>query len=148
MIKMVIMGVVALLVLVGGAVGGMVAFKVGPFKPAMEEAAEPSAQPMAKPSIIKMDTMPIPVINDRELQRRIDFTIKLSVDPDKKDEIYGVLPRLQNAFVSDMLVFMPLHMRGRKDADPDLVKKRLMKVADRTLGPGVVREVLLEMQNR
>lgn len=145
--KTIISAAMVLVVLIGMAFGGMALFKVGPFEPPPgTERAAPKAA--AKPSFIKMETLPIPIIHDRELQRRIDFTIKLTVDPDKKDRIYALMPRLQNAFLSDMMAFMPLHMRNRKNADITVITQRLMRVSEKTLGSGTVRAITIDTINR
>lgn len=142
----IVLFVVLLAALIGGALGGAAYMKVGPFaeKPRVAQEPPPPIDLAAAPSFLKMDTLMVPVIDGKTVRKQIFLEVELEVAAEQVDHVNRVLPRLQNAFLIDLNQFIPGHLRDRPTPNLALTKARLLKVADRTLGPGKVKDVLIK----
>lgn len=140
-----IMLILASVVPIGGlAAGGMVAMGVPPLgtPAAVEERPAPAAL-APPPAFVDVGIVGVPIIEDRRIVRNLILQLSLDVAPEAKPLVEEALPRLQNNFLSELLGFMPGHMRDRDQVDLAVVKRRLTRVCERLLGHGVVRDVLV-----
>lgn len=139
--------ILALLALVaGGALGGLGLAGMGPLagyiagKPA--EAATASAAP-APPRLIDLETIGIPLFEGNAVRARLFLNVRLAVPPEMGEKLAAQTPRFQDAFLSDLLAYMPRHLRERDRVDVALVQKRLLKVARKVAGDAAVHEVTI-----
>lgn len=145
--KKAIVMILLLAVLVGGAIGAMAAMGVGPFgklPPKKEEAVAPQPAPPAEPVLIEMETVAVPLIRGNDVPRQIFLRVQLSVEPAKKAEVTQQLPRLQDAVLRSLHDYLPMTVRDSALPDATLIKRHLQVVADKTLGAGMVKEVLVD----
>jgi flagellar FliL protein len=68
----------------------------------------------------------------------------LQVADGKKEVVAQNLPRLQNAFLSDMMAYLPYQLRNSPKLDEAAVRRRLAGISDRILGAGLVLDVSIE----
>ena len=54
------------------------------------------------------------------------------------------MPRLSDAFLSELSGFLPRHLRKEERLDVALIKDRLQLVGDKVAGPGVIKSVLVQ----
>lgn len=138
--KKVILLVLVLFMLIGGAVGAMVVFGIGPFKPADQVAKIPEPP---KPVFIDMESISIPVFLTDKAPKQLYMTLRFEVDMDKRETLQEKMPRVRDLILRDLHAFMPDHMRNRKSADLVVVKQRMMAATEKVVGPGIARNILI-----
>ncbi len=141
--------VVAFLLMIGGVLGGLYYWGVDPLAKLGIHLGLTPEVPAAKPvvvlpSYVDFGLLLVPVIQEREVKHQAEMILLLQVIPDKKDDVAQELPRLQAGFLEDMMEFLPMSLRDRGDLDLDTIRSRLQAVADRVLGRGVVKAVIIE----
>lgn len=144
--KKVIILIVLLLLAGGGVLGGLAVMGMGPLAPyvaASPEVASTTPPPPPAARLIDMDTMGIPVIEGSTVTGRLFLNLQLDVAPENADKIKAIMPRVQSAFLQDLLVYLPRHMRERDKLDPVLLQQQLLLVARRVAG-GKIRSVLIK----
>lgn len=145
--KKVIIIIVLLLVAGGGTLGGMAVMGMGPLASFVQDMPEtpPKVEPPPPPAsrMIDVDTLGIPVIDGGIVTRRIFLNVQIEVAPENADKIKALMPRLQNAFLQELLVYMPRHLRDRDKIDPILLQQQLLLTARKVAG-NQVRSVNLK----
>jgi hypothetical protein len=142
--------VVAFLLMIGGVLGGLYYWGIDPLAkvginlgltPATPAATAPA---VVLPSYVDFGLLLVPVIQDREVKHQAEMILRLEVVPAKKDDVAADLPRLQAGFLEDMMGFLPMALRDSSELDIPAIRRRLQGVADRILGPGAVKDVIVE----
>jgi flagellar protein FliL len=140
--------VIAFLMMVGAAVGGLYFWgidplaKLGIVNPTPHTDEPPPAPP--PPSYVDFGLLIVPVIQDREVKKQVEMILRLEVPADKKELVANNLPRLQNAYLQDMMAFMPLQLRDGQRLDVPGVRRRLMMTGEKVMGPGLIKDVMIE----
>ncbi len=140
--------IVALLMLIGAAIGGMYFFGIDPLAklgitaPVIQKDAPPP--PPIPPSYVEFGVLIIPIIQDREVKKQAEMIVRLEVDPKNKEIVAKNLPRLQNAFLGDMIGFLSISLRDGQPLDVPSIQRRLLMVGDKTLGAGYLKGVTVE----
>lgn len=151
MIRLIFM-VVALLMMVGAIVGGLYFWGVDPIAkfnqlignaPAPKESAE-APKPVTPPSYVDFGLLIVPVVQDREVRKQAEMILRLEVPFEKKEIVAQNLPRLQNAFLEDMMAFLPYQLRDNAELDHLAIRRRLLTICDKVLVPGWVKDVSIE----
>lgn len=136
--KKVIIIIVLLLVAGSGVLGGMAVMGMGPLASFVQDMpdAPPKVEPPPPPAsrMIDVDTLGIPVIDGGIVTRRIFLNVQLEVAPENAERVKSVMPRLQSAFLQEMLVYMPRHLRDRDKIDPVLLQQHLLLIARKITG--------------
>jgi len=89
---------------------------------------------------IKLDAFSIPVIRYGKVDKYILLQATLEVvEPSARQRAQRLMPRLKNAFLMDLHGYF-----ADRPVDKKGVNTRMKRVADRTLGPDIVKEVLIE----
>ncbi len=157
--KLVIIGVLAVLLLAGGGVGGM--FAMGFFDSvaaadgdqASAEAAkegttgvagEAAAAPDPGAGYVEMKPLSAPVFADNDIAFNVLLTFSLELsDTSYRDEVAKMMPRLRDAMVRDLYARGVSRRGGSGRFDLEGVKKRMLKIASRTVEEGMIRDVLV-----
>lgn len=147
--KIVIILVAALLILGGGAAGVMYFMQIGPFEPPPladgEQPVEPSTTmlDLDNTSFMDMDTLVIPVLGTGKSR---SFYLDIRIELASRDRSEAALQkvRLHDAFLRDMFVFLPQHLKQRPTVDLNAVKGRLLILSQQILGVELVRDVLIQ----
>lgn len=156
--KMVVIAVLALVVLGGGAAGAYFYFaqpaiaSAGPADEAAKAAHEAKTataegEAAATQKFVQLDALIFPVIGDTGVTQTVSLVISLEVPDDATaQEVQRLSPRLKDAYIQDMYGAL-----NRKDSMEKGVlkvaplKARLNKVSARVLGEGKVNDVLLQI---
>jgi len=139
--------VVAFLIMLGGAVGGLYYWGIDPLAKlglAPAKKAEPVVAVVTPPTYVDFGLLVVPIIRDREVHNQAEMIIRLEVPADKKEEVAAMLPRLQANFLEDMIIFMPLSLREHGPVDVAAVSRRLQATSDRVAGQGLIKDVIVE----
>lgn len=154
MIRLIFM-VIAFLMMVGAIIGGLYFWGVDPLDrfnqlignaPAhkQEQTAGPVVTP---PSYVDFGLLIVPVVQDREVRKQAEMILRLEVPFDKQEVVAQNLPRLQNAFLEDMMAFLPYQLRDSNTLDHAAIRYRLQIICDKVLAPGWVKDVSIEQSN-
>jgi flagellar protein FliL len=97
------------------------------------------------PLFVKLPIFQIPVIERDRVTRRVSVAVALElVQGMTQDNVTPKQPLLVDAFLSDLYAVFSQRANSSRVADGRLIRTRLQQIADRILGPGVVRQVLIE----
>jgi flagellar FliL protein len=144
--KKIILIIAVILLLIGGAVGGLFFVGFGPFaKREMPSFELPKREPRFTYTDINAIIIPmltISAFDENPKPRQLYLSLRLVYNADNKDAIMPKIPKLRDAYLKEMMLFLPEHMRGRKIADISAVKLRLTQITDRVMGKGKVQDVL------
>jgi flagellar basal body-associated protein FliL len=145
--KILVPALAVIFLLAGGTVGVMKWMQLGPFAPeevAGEEAPAPRRS-TAQPRYVDIDPINIAVIQNNRPQSVIQIAAKLEVSGDKDAAaVQQRMIRLTNALITDLHDFLPRLLREVDHIELDLLRDRMQYVADKTLGKGLVKQVLIQ----
>jgi flagellar FliL protein len=113
---------------------------------AAEHGEKASAPPPGSgPVFYKLPPIVLPVFEGDVVTRQASLVLALELAQGKsEDAITGYQRRLLDAFIGDLYAIYEQRQRAERVIDPTVIKPRLQASADRVLGPGVVREVLIQ----
>lgn len=144
--------VVALLMLIGAVIGGLYFWGIDPLAklgitaPMMNK--EPAAPPPPPPpSYVDFGLLIVPVIQDREVKKQAEMIVRLEVDPKNKEIVAKNLPRLQNAYLAEMITYLGNTVKEGQPLDIPAIRRRLTISAEKTLGGVYVKDVAIENPN-
>jgi flagellar basal body-associated protein FliL len=142
--RIVIAVVVVLMLALGGAAGWFFLLRGGDEAPEKTAASEVPAE-IDQLRFIKLDAFSIPVIRYGRVSKYILLQTTLEVvDPAARDRAQRLMPRLKDAFLMDLHGYFADRPAAKTGINTRTIKKRMKRVADRTLGPDVIIEVLVE----
>jgi hypothetical protein len=144
--KKVVIAIILLLMAGGGVLGGMAVMGMGPlaqFVAEQQPAAAPAPPPPPAARLIDLETMGVPIIEGGTVTGRMFLNLQIDVAPENAERVKQVLPRLQSAFLQELLVYLPRHLRERDSLDTMLLQQQLLLVARRVAG-SKVRGVLVK----
>ncbi|MBT3361101.1 MAG: hypothetical protein HN403_15875 [Rhodospirillales bacterium] len=148
MIRTIAIAVAVLLMVAGGAIGVMKQFEWGPFAPGdgnADTAAADSEKPPEPPRFIDMDALVVPVFAGDAPVGTIQIQIKLeTLGAENEEALHRLMPRISDAFLSDLYVYIPRLLRKTGNVDVIAIKQRLQAVATKTAGKGRVENVLVQ----
>jgi flagellar FliL protein len=156
--KMALIGLVAVLILGGGAAGAYFYFNK-PAEAALTEGAEAEkaaaaegehAAPAPVLEFVKIDPIILPVIDDHGLSQVVTIVITLEVpDVAAADQARLMAPRLKDAIIQDMYGVLSRKsvMKG-ETVDVTKIKARLNELSKKVLGTEKVNDVLLQVVNQ
>lgn len=143
--------IVAFLLMMGGLVGGLYFWGIDPIAKfnqligtAPADPTEPAAAPKTPPSFVEYGLLAVPVVEDHEVRRQVEMILRLEVPFEKREIVAQNIPRLQNAYLQDMMEYLPIHLRNGRRLDPPTLSARLLKLTEKTLGPGYVKSVMID----
>jgi hypothetical protein len=142
--KKIIIIVVALVILGGGAFSALKALKMGPF--AEEgEVVEVEAPPAEPPRIIEFDPLYLPIFRGDKVAATIQIQFRLEAQGEENEaRIIKLLPRLNDAFLRDLYVFVPELLKKTDKIDPKVIMRRLHQVGARVTGKGIIAGVVVQ----
>ncbi len=95
---------------------------------------------------IEMDPLTAPFIRDGVFAQYVVLVINLEVaSEDAIEAVREKKPRLRDAFVSELHALAAIRSPRQRLINLARVKARLLAGANRILGPGVVRDVLVQL---
>ena len=142
--KKIMIIVVALVMLAGGGFSALKALKMGPFAEE-SEVVEEEAPPPEPPRIIEFDPLYIPIFRGDKVAATIQIQFKLETQgEDNKARITKLLPRINDAFLRDLYVFIPELLKKTDKIDPKAIMKRMHQVGARVTGKDVIKGVVVQ----
>ena len=97
------------------------------------------------PFFVRMDSLVIPVIRNNQVERHVMLTLTLEVgDNHGRHRVQKAVNRIRDAFVLDLHGYMRVVLTRSREDFLFLLKGRLLRVVAGVIGPGVVREVLVQ----
>lgn len=158
--KMAVIALVAVVLLGGGAAGAYFYFakpaeaSAGPMdesKKAEHEAKKDAAKegeatPVAQ--FVPLDALILPIIDDSGVTQTVTMLVSLEVEDEAAaKEVANLTPRIKDAFIQDM--YGTLNRKNAMNAsgliDVEQIKARLNKISLKVMGPGKVKDVLLQV---
>ena len=132
-----------LLMLSGGSIGIMKTLEVGPFASTEGEAAETGV--LNDPHrFIEMGPLLIPIFTGDRVSTTIQLQVKLeTMDAERESKINKLMPRINDAFLSDLYAFIPRLVRKEGKIRAIVIKKRLEMIAGKVAGPDLITNVLV-----
>ncbi len=158
--KIVMIGLLALLLLGAGGAGGYFYFQKTAIaslgavdehaqaaKEAKALAAQEALDKTAKVRFVELAPMILPIIDEEGVSQVVTLIVSIEVIGDEnKDYAKHLAPRLKDAFIQDM--YGVLNRKASMDGGMikvDKLKARLMRASARVLGEGRVNDVLLQV---
>lgn len=141
--------IIAFMVMMGGLIGGLYFWGIDPLQKfnaliGNVPASMPQQPAPAPPSFVEYGLLSVPLIEQREVHRQAELILRLQVPVQKRDVVAQNIPRLQSAYLAEMMEFLPILLRDGRRLDINAVRRRLQVVTDATLGAGLVKDVLVD----
>ena len=97
------------------------------------------------PQFVKVDPIVIPLIRQGEVTKFVTVVVTLEMTQDDAAiRVEGVKRHLMDALFTELHSLFSLRMVQEKGADTQIIKNRILVVANRVLGQGSVRGVLIQ----
>lgn len=145
--KKAILFLVLLLVVAGGAVGALYFLKMGPFEEkevVQKSADELELEKEATTTTVKIKPFTIPMFQGERIAGSIQVQFELEIPIGKEEEIETKMLRLEDAYLRDLYVFMPRLLRNAETLDINKLKRRLMRITEKVVGPDLVEDILIQ----
>lgn len=153
--RMVILGLVALVLLGGGGAAAYFYF-MNPAEASQGEEPEHASDMKKeekkhgegeKVEFVELDPLILPIVDNDGVQQVVSLVVAIEVaDPKMVAEVKAMVPRLKDAYIQDMYGILNEHaaMKGGL-IQVARIKKRLNRVTEHVLGEGVANDVLLQV---
>jgi hypothetical protein len=132
-----IAGTLAMLVAAGAAAAWLLPHGRG-------EAAEGELPDSGDVIFVDLDTVVLPVFRAGRLIQHLTLGITLEVPADRAERVAAVMPRLRDAYLTELHGMFSLRFVQDRESVLPLVKRRLLVVSERELGTGAIRDVLVQ----
>lgn len=145
--KKVILLVVILLVLAGGAVGAMYFMQLGPFEPkepVKKTQEEIELEKEATTTTVAIKPFNIPIFQGERVAGSIQVQFELEVPIGQEEAINEKMVRLEDAYLRDLYVYLPQLLRNKETLDVLALKRRLKRVSEKIVGPDIIEDVLIQ----
>ena len=148
--RILIFVVAGFIVLAGAAITIMQQMEIGPFAPkptaAKAEGAEEAKGTLKNdpPRFVVMDPFVISVFQNDRVVGTVQIEIDLETTQSRESSLTKQLPRLTDAFGTDLRAFIPRFLRDNPQVDTEVLKKRLAIIGERTIGKGLFDAVLIQ----
>lgn len=134
--------VVALLVIAGSG-GAVWYFFRQADAPDLPEAQKEES--LEEAEFVDIENLSIPVIREGRVDRYITISVSLEMrDKDAKELGDEAFPRLKDAVFRDLYSYFSMQQSGQSGINVAQVKSRLMWAAERAIGKGQVRQIIIQ----
>ena len=144
--KRLIVILVILLFLGGGGAAAYIVLMGGDAE-ADEEMAEAPEETRVLPVFVEFNPIVLPILGDGEIVQFVSIVVTLEVgSEDEADRVVAFAPRLNDAYMNALYGRL-LASEVMNDGVVDLrrIKSRLIEESNHVLGPGTVRDALIQM---
>ena len=140
--KLVVILVAALVLGGGGYIGWMQYGAAG----SGEDAGGGSVPMGGQALFVELDSLTAPFLRDGKFAHYVLLVVNLEVGSERDiARVREMLPRLQDAFVTELHALAATRSPDQRLINVGRVKARLIAGTHRVLGPGVVRDVLVQL---
>ena len=147
--KRVIIILFVLLILGGGGAAAYIVLMGGDAE-AEAEMAEAPEETTALPVFVEFNPIVLPILGDGEIVQFVSIVVTLEVgSEDEANRVVAFAPRLNDAYMNALYGRL-LASEVINDGVVDLrrIKSRLIEESNHVLGPGTVRDALIQMVNQ
>lgn len=96
-------------------------------------------------SFVQLDPFVVPVIRNGQLQRHVTLSLAIEAkDPASRAKVEAAMPRVRDAFARDLHAFLAVVPYDGSGALLQSMTQRLARVAERAVGGGLIKAVLLQ----
>jgi hypothetical protein len=96
-----------------------------------------------KPINVRLDPLVVSIQRNGIVEKHVGFVIVLEVaDSAAQVKVQDLMPKLNDAFVTDINALASLPHAADNGIDPDALKRRLSASCARVLGPDVVKNIV------
>ncbi len=138
---------VALLFVLGG--GGYFGWQqMGESSPAVDagEDGEGGFFSDDQPKFVELDLLTAPFLRGGKFVQYVVLVVSLEVATNAAvDEVRAVMPRLRDAFVTELHTIATMRNPEQKMLNMKRIKSRLLASARKVMGGGIVRDVLVQI---
>lgn len=138
--RLVILALIVALVAGGGVAAWWFLLRDSGDAEMAEQAAETTSE---APSYIELTPVVLPLIQEGQVTLHITYRIVLEVELADEFQVYLAQRQLTDAYISELHGLLALRYVREMDDPLPFMRRRLLAVSDRLLGPGVVDAVLL-----
>lgn len=151
--KLLMMGLVAI-VLLGGGGAGAYFFLLSPAEAAVDEGAVDehvaAAEVHHDPShfeFVQLDPLILPIVDENGVNQVVSMSVVLEViDHGAAENVKRLTPRLKDAFIQDMYGVLNKHAALKGGViQVNHIKQRLNKISHAVMGENQVNDVLLQV---
>lgn len=143
--KKMIIGLVVLLALGGGGYFGWLQMNESAPESA-DERDESSYLSNKEPKYVELDLLTAPFIKGGKFVRYIVLVVILEVaNDDEVSEVRAVIPRLRDAYVTDLHTLATMRNPEQKMLNLKRIKSRLLASTHKVMGVKIVRQVLVQL---
>lgn len=137
----------------GGGVTVMQQMEIGPFAKEAELTPEEKASAAAEaarikalkpPRYVTLDALLIPIFQGDRVVATVQLRVQLETRSGNDSLIAKQMPRLKDAYIRDLHAYIPRLLRREKTLNILAIKRRLMIIGERTIGKGLIDDVLIQ----
>ena len=116
---------------------------------APEEVAEAAPVAMVEPpEFVQFEPLVLPLIHQGQVTHHVTMTVVVETTAGGKEQVLLAKRQLTDAYLSELYGLLARRFVRRQPNAIPLLRRRLLVVSDRLLGPGVVTDVLLAEPSR
>ncbi len=110
-----------------------------------EPEVAPVAEPVAPvlPEYVEIDPLILPLIQDGQVTHHVTLKVIVEVAAGEKERVLLAKRQLTDAYLSELYGLLALRFVRRQPNALPLLRRRLLAVSERLLGPGIVGDILI-----
>ena len=135
-----------LIMLVVAACGGAAAWWFLLREP--EDVAVTAPEPTGVPEFVEFEPLVLPLIQEGQVTYHVTLKVVVETTASGKEQVLLAKRQLTDAYLSELYGLLARRFVRRQANAIPLLRRRLLVVSDRLLGPGVVSDVLLAEPGR
>jgi flagellar FliL protein len=110
-----------------------------------KEEGERGKKGQPETNFIQLDPFVVPVIRNGQLQRHVTLSLTIEANnPASRTKVEAAMPRVRDAFARDLHALLAVVPYDGSGALLQSITQRLARVAERTVGGGLIKAVLLQ----
>ncbi len=141
--------ILAFLLILGAVVGGLYYWGINPLAklglaPTHPAPAGQHVVVATQPAYVDFGLLVVPIIQNHQVKSQAEMILRLQVSPSAKDRVAAMIPLLQASYLEDLMDFLPLSLHESPTLDLDAIRRQLVAVSRRVLGPRAIEDVIIE----
>jgi flagellar FliL protein len=108
-------------------------------------AAAEEKKPPEGPVFVTLPTITIPVYEGEQLARQASLVLALELEKGRVEaDVAPLRPRLVDGYITDLTAIFERRSFEDRLIEPQVIKPKLLETTERILGPGLVKDVLIQ----
>jgi hypothetical protein len=113
-----------------------------------DQVAVAEPPPPALPEFVELEPLVLPLIQEGQVTHHVTLTVVVEVVAGGKEQVLLAKRQLTDAYFSELYGLLALRVVRRQANVLPLLRRRLLVVSERLLGPGLVTSVLISEPSR